>query len=70
MSAKFQKFSVCTVIQSIRPSGSVNKLGGPKQVILVALGDDWVERSPLGGCPPSTFYLGSKTILFIICDLL
>ena len=36
----------------IHPSGSVKRLGGPKQVILVASGDGWVEQSPLGVCLP------------------
>ena len=35
----------------LRPSGSVNMLGGPKKVILVASGEGWVEQSPLGVCP-------------------
>ena len=34
------------IFRDIRPSGSVNRLGGPKQVILVALGEGWVEYSP------------------------
>ena len=56
------------VTQHIHPSGSVNRLGGPKQVILVTSGDGWEERSPLGGCSPSSFYLGSKLfyLLFVI----
>ena len=35
----------------LRPSGLVNKLGGPKKVILVASGEGWVEQSPLGVYP-------------------
>ena len=61
---------MCVVTHPLRPSGSVNNVGGPKQVILAASRDSWEERFPLGGFPPSAFYLGSKTILFIICDLL
>ena len=51
----------------IHPSGSVNRFGGPKKVILVASGDGWVEQSPLGVCPPSAIYPGSKLII-IICN--
>ena len=51
-------------IQNFPPNGLVNRLGVPKQVILDALVDSWVERSPLGGCPPSTNYSISK--LFVI----
>ena len=36
---------------NIRPSGLVNRIGGPKKVILVASKEDWVERSPLGVYP-------------------
>ena len=52
----------------IHPSGSVNRLGGPKQVILAASGDGGVEHSPLGICLSSTNYPGSNCLLFI-CDL-
>ena len=42
----------CGVLYSVvHPSGLVNRLGGPKQVILAALGEGWVEQSPLGVCP-------------------
>ena len=37
--------------RDLRPGGSVNMLGGPKQVTLVALGKGWVEQSPLGVVP-------------------
>ena len=47
------------VTQHLRPSGSLNRLGGPKKVILAASRDGWEERSPLGGCPPCAFYPGS-----------
>ena len=33
------------------PSGSVNMLGGSKQVILDASGEGWVEQTTLGGFP-------------------
>ena len=33
------------------PIGSVNRLEGPKQVILAASGEGWLEQSPLGVCP-------------------
>ena len=56
---------MCTVTWSLRPSGSMNKLGGPKKVILAASGGGWVEWSPLGVCPPSANYPGSKCLLFI-----
>ena len=51
-------------IQNFPPNGLVNRLGVPKQVILAALVDGWVEWSPLGVCPPSTNYPVSK--LFVI----
>ena len=51
-------------IQNFSPNGLVNRLGVPKQVILAALVDGWVERSPLGFCPPSINYPVSK--LFVI----
>ena len=35
----------------LRPSGSVNRLGGPKKEILATSGEGWVEQSPLGVCP-------------------
>ena len=53
----------------IRPSGSVNRLGGPKQEFLAASGDNWVEWSPLGVCPPSTIIQFPNCLLFI-CDLI
>ena len=56
------------VSQHLGPIGSVKRIRDPKQVILVASGDGWEERSPLGGHSPSTFYLGSKLfyLLFVI----
>ena len=54
----------------LRPSGSVNTIRGPKQVILVALGDGWVEQSHLGVCSPSANYLGSKLLFLFICDFI
>ena len=51
---------MCTITWPLRPSGSVNRLKGPKQVILDASGDGWVEQSPLGVCPPSASYPGSN----------
>ena len=57
---------MCVLLHNnLCPNGSMNMLGGPKQVILAALGDGWEERSPLGGGPPSTNYLGSKTICYL-----
>ena len=68
---------LCVLLSSdIHPNGSVNMLGGPKQVILDASGDGWVERSPLGVFPPSTSYPGYKLFViylwfkFYICILL
>ena len=55
---------MCNATQHICPSGSVNRLGGPKQVILATSGDGWVEWFPLGVCTPSANYPGSK--LFVI----
>ena len=46
----------------LRPSGSVNRLGGPKQVILSSLGECWVEKSPLGVSSFSTTHPGSNSI--------
>ena len=47
-------------------------IGGPKQVILAASGDGWVEQYPLGVCTPSANYPGSNccylsVIQFYIC---
>ena len=43
---------MCVLFSSdLSPSGSVNRLGGPKQVILAASGEGWVEQSPLGVVP-------------------
>ena len=67
MSAKFAESPVYTIPQHLRPSGSMNRLRGPKQVILDASGDGWVEQSPLGVCPPFANYPGSK---LFICDLI
>ena len=42
---------LCGILSSVvHPIGLVNRLGGPKQVILAALGEGWVEQSPLGVC--------------------
>ena len=49
----------------LRPSGLVNTIRGPKKVILVALGDGWVEQSHLGVCSPSENYLGSKLFFYL-----
>ena len=54
-------------IQNFPPNGLVNRLGVPKKVILAALVDGWVERSPLGVCPPSTNYPGSNYLYLSIC---
>ena len=58
----------------LHPSGSVNRVGGPKQVILVASGDGWVEQSPFDVCPPYANYPGFNScylsvIQFYICIL-
>ena len=45
------KFVVWDISIDLCPSGSVNSLGGPKQVILATSGEGWVEQSPLGVCP-------------------
>ena len=43
---------LCGILSSVvHPSGLVNTLGGPKQVILATLGEGWVEQYPLGVCP-------------------
>ena len=43
---------LCELLSSdLHPSGSMNKLGGPKKVFLVAPGEGWVEQSPLGVSP-------------------
>ena len=43
---------MCGILSSVvHPSGLVNRLEGPTQVILDALGEGWVEQSPLGVCP-------------------
>ena len=69
LSAKLQQ-DLCVLLSSdLCPSGSLNRLGGPKQVILAASRDGWVEQSPLGVCPPFANYLGSNCLLFV-CDLI
>ena len=43
---------LCGILSSdIYHCGSVNRLRGPKKVILVASREGWVEQSPLGVCP-------------------
>ena len=44
-------FVMWYISSDIHPSGLVKRPGGPKKVILVALGEDWVEWSPLGVYP-------------------
>ena len=67
LSAKLQQ-DLCVLLSSdLCPSGSLNRLGGPKQVILAASGDGWVEQYPLGVCPSFANYPGSNCLLFI-CD--
>ena len=56
---------MCAIAQHIRPSGSVNKIRGPKKVILASSGNGWVEWSPLVGCP--SFEKLSK--VSIVCSL-
>ena len=55
-------FVVWAISKDLCPSGSVNRLGGPKQVTLVASGEGWVEQSPVGVCPLSAFHPGSIVI--------
>ena len=45
--------------KDLLPSGSMNRIGGPKQVNLDASGEDWVEQSPVGVCPLSALHPGS-----------
>ena len=40
-------FVMWYISSDIHPSGLVKSLGCPKKVMLVASGEDWVERSPL-----------------------
>ena len=57
---------LCALLSSdLHPSGSVNRLKGPNQVILATSGDGWLEQTPLGVCPPSTNYPGSNSLLFL-----
>ena len=44
------------------PSGSVNRLGGPKEVTLDTSRKGWVEQYSVGVCPLSAFYPGSIVI--------
>ena len=40
---------LCKLLSNdIHPSGPANKIGGPKQVIVAASGEGWVEQSSLG----------------------
>ena len=43
LSAKLQRLLCVLLSSNIHPSGLVNMLGGPKQVIFTALEDGWVE---------------------------
>ena len=45
------KFPCGILSRDLRPSGSVNRLGGLKQVKLDASEEGWVEQSPLSVCP-------------------
>ena len=45
------KFVVWAIFRDLRPSGSMNRLEGPKQVTLPSSREGWVEQSPLGVCP-------------------
>ena len=58
---------LCGILSSdIRPSGSVNRIDSPKQVILFAPGDGWVTVS-FGCFPPSAYYTGSNShYLFVM----
>ena len=55
-------FVVWYISSDIHPSGLVNRIGGPKQVILFASRDGWVEHSPLGVCTPSANYPASNCL--------
>ena len=58
---------LCGILYNdICPSGSVNRLGGPRQVILVALGEGWVEQSHLGVCALLQNYLGSNCCYVLV----
>ena len=52
---------LCEILSSdLRPSGSMNRLGGTKQVILAASGEGWMEQSHLGVCSLLQNYPGSN----------
>ena len=53
LGVKLQQVMYVLLSSDLRPSGLANRLRGPKQVILAASRDGWVERSPLGVCPSS-----------------
>ena len=61
-----RKFDVWDISSDLRPSGLVNMIKGPKQVILAASGEGWVEQSPLGVSPFSATHPGSNSI-FVLC---
>ena len=69
LSAKLQQVLCVLLSSDLLPSGTVNRLGGPKKKILVPSEDGWMEQSPLGVCPLSANYLGFNCLLFI-CDLI
>ena len=54
---------LCGLLSSdICPSGLVNRLGGPKQVMLLSSGEGWVEQSPLGVFPLFSYHPGSTVV--------
>ena len=60
---------LCGILSSdLCPSGSLNRIGVPKQVISDASGEDWVEQSPLGVCPLLQNYLGSNCYYVLVIE--
>ena len=58
----YNKLMYVLLSSDIHPSGLVKRVGGLKQVILVASGEGWVEQSLLGVSPFSATHPGSNSI--------
>ena len=53
---------MCATFRYFRPSGLVNRLGGPKKETLASSRKGWVQQSPAGVCPLPAFCPGSIDI--------
>ena len=57
---------LCGLLSSdICPSGLVNRLGGPRKVILDASREGWVEQSPLGVFPLRHIFQVPNVVIYL-----